>query len=99
MKFSGHAVRYCRCMGVDLLGWKYPRNNGLENIIEKHKLYPITILPSLRGNIAEALSENRIMMASDLFKFSPQKLALKTGISLKNILQLIKEAEILKAEA
>src|SRR4030042_7195837 len=49
-KFTSEAVKYSRCVGVELLGWNYPKSQGLEYLIEKQKLYPITVLPSLKSN-------------------------------------------------
>ena len=38
-KFTTRSANYSRCMKVELLGWKYPQNKGLERLIEEQKLF------------------------------------------------------------
>jgi len=94
-KFTSEAISYCECYGVNLLGWRYPRNKGLEYLIEKHKLYPVTILPSFKAHYKNVFAENRMMMALDLLKFSPGQIVKKLGLSSGEIKRLIQEASIL----
>jgi Holliday junction resolvase len=94
-KFTSRALNYCRCVGVELLGWRSPKNRGLEYLIEKEKLYPVTILPSLRGRLRDILSSEKMMLAEDLLKINPQKFAKKFNISLEQFGLLIKEAQVL----
>jgi hypothetical protein len=94
-KFTEEAIRYSECVGVKLLGWKYPKGGGLERLIEGKKLYPITILPSFRGNLTEIFAQKRIMLALDLLDVSPDKLSRKLGVKKEEIGKLIREAKIL----
>jgi len=64
-KFTSKTIKYCKCVGVDLLGWRYP-NKGLEHLIESQKLYPITILPGLKKHLASILVEKKMMLVKDL---------------------------------
>ena len=94
-KFTGRAQNYSRCMGAELLGWNHPKKNGLESIIEKEKLYPITILPSLKKYLRDVLTKEKMMLAEDILKVDPQKFAKKFKIRLKDFKSLINEAEVL----
>jgi len=94
-KFTGSAQKYSNCMGVELLGWNYPKNKGLEYLIEKEKLYPITILPSLSKHLKDAFTREKIMLVEDILKTDSEKLAKRLKISLKQLKPLINEAEIL----
>jgi hypothetical protein len=87
-KFTSEVIKYSRCVGVDLLGWRYPADEGLEYLIEKDKLYPITILPSFKNYMADMFFSKKIMMAKDV---------LEKRINLpKKIMQaLVKEAELI----
>ncbi|MDP2951248.1 MAG: restriction endonuclease, partial [bacterium] len=67
-KFTTRAIKYAKCVGVELLGWQYPQNMGLERVIDKDKLYPITILPSLNKNLLFALNQADIVLVSELLK-------------------------------
>ncbi len=94
-KFTNRTTDYCRCMNVELLGWRTPKNNGLEYLIEKQKLYPITILPSLRGYLKDIFVSKRIMLVEDVLKIDPERFAKKIKVSPKVLGPIIKEAKIL----
>ena len=94
-KFTTKTVQYSECSNVDLLGWRYPKNNGLEKLIEKSNLYPITILPSFKDTFKNIFAEEQIMLAKDLLEKSPKQISETTGISVGEVNQLIEEANIL----
>ena len=97
-KFTNQLIKYAECVGLDLLGWKYPRGSGLEYIIESEKFYPITILPSFKNNLLEVFSKEKIMLAQDLLNKDPIKYAKKLKLPSKKVSHLIKEAELLFSE-
>jgi len=94
-KFTTKAIDYSRCVGVELLGWSYPRNKGLEYLIETYQLYPITILPSWKKSWSEIFVQRKMMLAQDILKIDPKKFSKKTKIPQNKIEKLRKEAEIL----
>jgi len=94
-KFTLKAVKYSKCVGVDLLGWKYPKGRGLEKIIEDNKLYPITILPSLKNYMIHAFIDNKIILAKDLTEKNMGKILKATRIHEKDLQRLIQEARML----
>lgn len=97
-KFTTKVIKYSECTGIDLLGWKYPVSRGLEYIIESEKFYPITILPSFKGNLLEIFSQERLMLVQDLLEVDVVKFSKKTGIPKQKISALRREAEILLKE-
>ena len=96
-KFSSQAVKYSQGVGIDLLGWNYPRDRGLEKIIDNKKLYPITILPSLTGYLMEAFACQKMMLVQDILKLNVKKFCQKTKTKKDKILPLVKEAKTLMA--
>jgi len=88
-KFTSEAIKYSNYVGVELLGWKYPQGKGLEKLIERNQLYPITILPSVTHSLAKILIEQKIVLVKDVFskKFKKIKIPRKQKIQ--------REAEIL----
>jgi hypothetical protein len=92
-KFTNQIIRYSECVGQRLLGWKYPKEKGLERLIEDNKLYPITILPSLSRSMVERFSEKRIMLVRDLLKSSPEQISQKLDLPFKYIQKLFEEAK------
>ena len=94
-KFTSRAKRYARCKGVELLGWHHPYNEGLEYLIEKERLYPITILPSLKKHLKDILISKQIMLAQDILELDVPAFVEKNNISAGVLEPLIKEANIL----
>ncbi|HUW71880.1 MAG TPA: hypothetical protein VMV66_01650 [Candidatus Humimicrobiaceae bacterium] len=94
-KFSGKSIAYCRCVGVELLGWNYPENRGLEYLIGREKLYPVTILPALKKYIKKAFVEEKTILAKDVLEIDPEKFARKHKIQLRQLQSLISQAKIL----
>jgi hypothetical protein len=92
-KFTSRAVNYSQCAGVELLGWRYPGNRGLEYLIESQKLYPITVLPSLNKYLAEVFSANGIMLARDLL--DKNRIVKLTNFPEKKLNLLFKQAQLL----
>ncbi len=47
-KFSSTAIQYGQCQkNFRLIGWNYPFNNNLHNLIEKNNLVPVTALTTI----------------------------------------------------
>lgn len=46
-RFSADSIEYSKCYGLSLLGWDYPTGNGLKEILERERIFPITILSNL----------------------------------------------------
>lgn len=96
-KLSEHARRYAECKKIGAIGWRYPDGQGLEDMIESNKLYPITLIKGLTPEVEAKLADNRIVLLSQLVEYGDKDLAQLTRISkitAKEI--LIKAAEILK---
>lgn len=88
-KFTLEAIKYSECVGVSLLGWKHPKGRGLEFLIEKNQLYPITILPSITQSLAKTLIDQKIILVKDIFKKEFKK------VKIQHKEQIEKEAKIL----
>jgi hypothetical protein len=88
-KFTTEAIKYSNCVGVELLGWKYPLGKSLEKLIEKNQLYPITILPSVSGNLAKILIEEKIVLVKNVLEPEFEKL------KIPKKQKILREAEIL----
>lgn len=71
-KFTTAAINYAACVGVDLLGWDYPKEDNLYSLIEERKLYPITVLQSINAGQKAFLMEKGVVVCADIFK-TPKK--------------------------
>lgn len=94
-KLTSESIAYGECMGLNMIGWRYPNDRGLEYIIESNKLYPVTILPSFKGYVAEVLKNKNILMVKDLLNINPQQLARGQHLTQTSIDQLYKEARLI----
>ncbi|QDI89541.1 restriction endonuclease [Candidatus Nitrosopumilus sp. SW] len=83
-KVSGNAKKYAKCIGQEIISWRYPAANSLEKMIERHNLYPITIL-NLSQKELQIFSESNIMIAQDLLRYDSHQISKMTGISQKRI--------------
>ncbi|OGZ03140.1 MAG: hypothetical protein A2430_01465 [Candidatus Liptonbacteria bacterium RIFOXYC1_FULL_36_8] len=96
-KFSEDALKYARCAGVNAVGWGYPKEKGLENMIDASNLYPITAMPSLSRNEKRLLLDNNIVVCTDIKNI--EKLV-SIGIKKEKAEVCLKEAlEITKANS
>ena len=69
-KFTEDAINFAKCAGLLLLSWDYPKNNGIRHNIDKHGLYPITVLTSLTKREKKLLIENDIILIKELYENS-----------------------------
>lgn len=92
-KFSTDVMAYAECKGMRLLGWRYPKIGSIEAMTEAKKLYPITILRALDSQTQKRLSAANLILCKDLLTRSEQDLKNATGLSSRQLGQLIEEAQ------
>ncbi len=92
-KCSSDARKYSQGVNQKITSWKYPEKASLKKLIEKPKLYPITILKNLSTKAKEKLYELKILVAKDLLNYSIKELQLKTKLSKKEIEKIIQEVK------
>lgn len=66
-KFSSQAIQYGQCVGLNMLGWKFPQNAGLEVWIQESGLLPITCLTTLSQKQKQILMKNGVVLKDDVF--------------------------------
>jgi len=54
-RFTSDAMAYGECSGLKLLSWDYPVGNGLKDIIDREKIFPITVLTKLSNQDKQRL--------------------------------------------
>lgn len=87
------AIRYAECVGLKIVSWKYPEKNSLERMIEDKRLYPVTILHSLRKNMLDALFKADIILAQDIADMSEETFAQKSGLDQQIVKILKRDAD------
>ncbi len=96
-KFTANSIKYAKYKDVRLLGWKYPRSGGIESLIKRKKIYPVTCLPSVMNTIdwRNKLMDSGVVIVRDLMRFDERSLADATGLPPNAAFSIINEADAL----
>tara|TARA_B100000745_G_scaffold272541_1_gene200473 strand:+ start:2117 stop:2974 length:858 start_codon:yes stop_codon:yes gene_type:complete len=65
-RFTRNAARFGNCTGMNLLGWDYPRGRGLEVLINRAGVHPITALTSLTAEQKRYLLKKNLVLCRQL---------------------------------
>ena len=65
-KFTNQAIAYGSCKGLTMIGWNYPREGNLHDLIEETKAHPITALTTLSRQEKLMLLERRVVLSRAL---------------------------------
>lgn len=65
-EFTTEAIAYSECVGLGVLAWGYPKGRGLDSLIEKYNLYPITALTTLKTHERAMLLDAGIVLCKEL---------------------------------
>jgi hypothetical protein len=65
-RFTTDAVTYGNCVGLKLLSWDYPKENGLKDRIDLLGLYPITVSTLLSSREKNFLLSRDIVLCKQL---------------------------------
>jgi hypothetical protein len=65
-KFTTALIEYSLCKGIELHSWGYPNGEeSIEALVEKHRMYPITILSNLSAHQKMLLMQRGIVLCRD----------------------------------
>ncbi|MFH0943525.1 MAG: restriction endonuclease [Candidatus Beckwithbacteria bacterium] len=92
-KLTTNAIKYGECQGLKLLAWRYPADNGLEKLIEKHNLLPLTCFTFLDHQDFQRFFQNNLVLCQDLINLKDSQLT-DLGLSSAKI-NLIKKNSLL----
>jgi hypothetical protein len=91
-KFSGDAIAYSECMGMRLIGWKYPLKGSLEVLIDKTRCYPVSVIRMNLQTLHKLLKKG-VTTVNDV-PATAKELRKLTGISLSNAARIVREASL-----
>jgi len=91
-KFSSTAIHYGVCKDLTMIGWNYPEEGSLQNMIEEEGLHPITCLASLSSSDKKILLNEKVVLCSEI-KENPELLSkfLGNSFNTKRVLNEINE--------
>lgn len=67
-RFSGDAIQYAECVGMNLISWDYPEGDSLSDWLDESKLYPLTVLTSLTKAQKNYLLSNNLIICQDILE-------------------------------
>ena len=67
-RFTSDAEAYGECSGLFLMSWDYPKGNGLKDIIDREKIFPVTSLSNLTYSHKQALMDKGIVICRQILK-------------------------------
>lgn len=67
-RFTADAIKYGKCVGLYLLSWDYPLNNGIKERIDRLGLYPITVSTLLTSREKNFLLSRNVVLCRQLLK-------------------------------
>jgi hypothetical protein len=92
---SSDAIRYADCVGLKIVSWKYPHDSSLERMIENKKLYPVTILSSIKKASLDILFKNDFILVRDIADMDEQIFIKQSGLDTVSARTLKREADAL----
>ncbi|MCX7549559.1 restriction endonuclease [Xanthomarina sp. F2636L] len=90
-RFTEDALNYGKCVGLTMLSWDYPKNNGLKANIDTLALYPVTTLTTLTKKEKHQLIDKNIVLVKELA--NANKILKNLGISDLRIGKVLNEVE------
>lgn len=67
-RFTQDAITYGKCVGLYLLSWDYPTNDGIKDRIDRLGLYPITVSTLLNNREKQFLLSRDVVLCRQLWK-------------------------------
>jgi hypothetical protein len=93
-KFSEAAIKYANCRGMKLVGWNYPMDGSLQDLIEEAHLHPITCLTSINPSDEKILMNSGIVLCKQA-KDNPDVVA-QAGLGKDKISKMMAEIELIQ---
>jgi len=90
---TSDAIKYADCVGLKIVSWKYPAENSLERLIENKKLYPVTILSSIKKTSLNILFKNDIILVRDIADMDERIFIKQSGLDTAAARTLKREAD------
>jgi len=93
-RLTSDAIQYARCSGMKAIGWNYPPEGSLEQLIDKAGIYPITCLTSLSNAEKKQLLQSGVITSKELS--SDDGILRSLGVSASRRQRVLDEISILK---
>ncbi|MCC2631032.1 MAG: ATP-cone domain protein [Candidatus Paceibacter sp.] len=95
-KFTLSAIKYAECKNLKIIGWNYPVDGSLKDMIEASGLHPLTSLNSLSEHDKKMLLEKGIVLCKALK--DDHSMLQSIGLSEANIEAVLEEIKMHEQE-
>lgn len=95
-KFSDQAIRYAKCRNMKLVGWNYPEQGNLQDLIEEAGLHPITSLTSISKNDEKTLMNAGIVLCKQAKE--NHDILKQSGFSDSKIQEVMEEIDLIQSK-
>lgn len=92
-RFTEEAVKFAECSGLTIVSWRYPRKNSLEKMIEKLRLYPVTVMSNLTAQQIKTLISRNIILMRDLSRMEAPEIGSVLSVGDRKARTLKHQAE------
>jgi len=89
-RFTSDAIKFGNCVGLQLVGWNYPKNGSLNQRIDESGLHPLTCLTTITNSEKQKLLNNGSVLCMELC--NQPKLLKKVGINESRHKKILDEA-------
>lgn len=93
-KFSESAIKYAKCRNMKLVGWNYPAQGNLQDLIEEAHLHPITCLNSSTPSDEKLLMQYGVVLCKQA-RDNPDILK-QAGLSDEKIKRMLAEINLIQ---
>jgi hypothetical protein len=90
-KFTFQAIQYAECAGIFLLGWGYPLENSLPQLIDRYGLHPVTALTNINYRQKAELIRRGCVLCRDVRNH--EETLQQMGLGEQRIARIMREAQ------
>jgi hypothetical protein len=91
-RYSKHALNYGSCRGIVQIGWTTPEGSGLRDVVEKHKLYPLSCLRGVNVETRLLLVDASIVFIKQVLEHDADYYERKLSLPHQTVLSLMDKA-------
>jgi len=90
-QFTSQAVTYAKCVGIELMSWRYPHGHSLAELIDETGLHPVTAITKLTKRQKDYILSHGLVLCREV---ESKKDVLKhAGVRGKKLEQIVAEAK------
>ncbi len=96
-KFSSYAITYAECKDMKIVGWNYPLQGNLQDLIEDVGLHPITCLRSISNQEKKNLIASGVILCKQAFE--NLDIVEQAGVHKEKVKMMVQEIQEITSSA